>query len=605
MAHERGEHVPRPGNPETASGRLDFLRDPSNWPLVVSTARNMTAVQLAGILERKARHAVVPRLPLDFDGRYRQRVPETLSADTRPVGRTLAKLRAALTAEERSRYRERFAGTVEGRYTYLGRRVEFGETVDWDHDKLDEFPLLWRLKLQAFEHLEWLVLGYDSPASAPESGGAVGRQIASWAAASPIGEPGYLRRSWIPHAVSLRILNWSRYAAWCRGSDAATPPERLFRELYRNALFLSNHVEHEVGGNHLIENAIALITAGVVFRDHDTGWVREGVRILRRAGRRQFLADGGHFERSPMYHAMVLRRYLTACDLLADDEAVSGLAETAGAALGFLAAVAGPGDEMPLLNDAVRGEQPSARACLAYGRACGVEPRRRPLDAPGGSGYLKLSAGDDTMLVDVGDVGPPHLPAHSHNDQLSVLCWVGDQALLTDTGVYDYGNNPRRRYARSVRAHNTAQYEDVEPVPIGGRYLMGRRAETTGERPDDRTVRARCERRASAGPGYTHRRTVTATAEGWTVTDRVTAQREGTVTVRYHFHPSTAVTDDGGAVRVQSDGSELATLEFSGATAWTVATSPYYERYGDECHRPCVTVSSETGRTLVTRITTA
>nr|WP_276252154.1 heparinase II/III-family protein [Halomicroarcula sp. SHR3] len=81
------------------------------------------------------------------------------------------------------------------------------------------------------------------------------------------------------------------------------------------------------------------------------------------------------------------------------------------------------------------------------------------------------------MLVDGGQPGPAHLPGHTHNDGLSVAFWADGKRLLTDTGTRGYAPTNQREYARSVAAHNTVQYGDVEPMPVGGSYLLGRRVE--------------------------------------------------------------------------------------------------------------------------------
>lgn len=73
----------------------------------------------------------------------------------------------------------------------------------------------------------------------------------------------------------------------------------------------------------------------------------------------------------------------------------------------------------------------------------------------GETGYYWLDTDDGRLLVDGSPVGPSHTPSHSHNDMLSVLVWADGRCVLTDTGVYEYADNERRQYARSVAGHNT------------------------------------------------------------------------------------------------------------------------------------------------------
>ncbi|WP_144920669.1 alginate lyase family protein [Halorubrum salsamenti] len=645
-AERRGAGGETPAESEWDRGGSDLKRDgsddgrgllrrPGEWSVASHTVYNMKPIQLAGIVERRLRHAVVPRLPIDFDERYDRRVPDDLSITPDPIRANLDRLRESLSETERADYRAAADEAADGRYTYLDRTISFGDRIDWDHEGIDEEPLFWRLKLASFEGFEWLVLGHESPARLDGVRSRLEAQAYDWSGSCPIGEEAYLRRSWTPHSVSLRILGWSRYVAWCDGDDEAEAPDRLVRMIYRNALFLANHVEHEIGGNHLIENAAALIVAGVLFRDHDTGWVRTGRDLFKRAGNRQFLADGGHFERSPMYHVTVLRRYATATDLLSavglPTTAVGTVAEHA---MGFLSSLVEPSGEIPLLNDSVRGEAIRAASCLAYCRACSLTPSSRSRHHPDGSGYRTLSTGDGTLLFDVGDVGPPHLPAHSHNDQLGVLLWIDGRQVLADTGVYDYGANARRQYARSVAAHNTAQYDGVEPIPTGGSYMLGKRTSVTVDADESDRIAASHARNSFGAPSYEHRRSISTmaavsgaasvsggkaasgSASGWRITDRVTGDPDATYTVRYHFHPDVDVRGspvtppdaapdadpgpdselrsgtDGFAIR--ADGERLGSIRFPGTERVRLTASPYFPEYGRELLRPMIAVTKPT-----------
>ncbi|EMA65517.1 alginate lyase family protein [Halorubrum kocurii] len=629
----------RGGSDRNRGGEDDgrgLLRRPGDWSVAAHTISNMKAVQLAGILERRLRHAVVPRLPIDFDERYDRRVPDDPSIAPAPIRANLDRLRASLSEAERADAREAAKEAADGRYTFLDRTIAFGDRIDWEREEIDEQPIFWRLKLASFEGFERLVLGWESTTGLDEVRSRLEAEAFDWDASSPIGEAAYLRRSWTPHSVSLRILHWARYIAWCDGDDGTEVPDRLVRMTYRNALFLANHVEHEIGGNHLIENAAALIAAGVLFRDHDTGWVRTGRELLKRAGNEQFLADGGHFERSPMYHVTVLRRYATATDLLsAVGHPTTAVGTVAEHAMGFLSSLAEPSGEIPLLNDSVRGEAIRARSCLAYCRACSLTPTVRSRHHPAGSGYRTLTAGDGTLLFDVGDVGPPHLPAHSHNDQLGVLLWVDGRQVLADTGVYDYGANPRRQYARSAAAHNTAQYDGIEPIPTAGSYMLGKRTSVAVEADEGDRIAASHARRSLGGPSYEHRRSVAtrgasgssasggapgsggATPSGWRIVDRVTGDPDATYTVRYHFHPGVEVRgepvaraeaatdaepDPDGELRsgtdgldIRADGDRLASIRFPGTERVRLAESPYFPRYGRERLRPMIAVTKPAG----------
>ncbi|WP_324661883.1 alginate lyase family protein [Haloarcula sediminis] len=581
--------------------RLSQLTDAETAPLLYETVRNMEAGQLLGVADRTLRQLVVPSLPVDADQWYERQVPSGLAIRPESIRGNTTTLRRCLEAATREAYRERADETTDGTVTLLGRSLSVAgeDGVGWFDDAVLEPPAMWALKFHGFEFLSWATLGYDGPAACP----AVVETLADWLAdwdgdeATAIGAPGYLRRAWTPHAVSLRVLNLARFCAWVRDDTAV---EALAARLvYRNAAFLANHVEHDVGGNHLIENGAALVLAGALFDGEGEAWLQQGVDVLVEASE-QFLADGGHFERSPMYHSIALVRYLTAVDLLRrEGESIPPeLREVASRATEFLRRLRPPDGRIPLLNDAVFGEAPPVSAVLRYADAVGVDATAPAGTSLSTSGYYWLGDGDDRLLVDGGRPGPAHLPGHTHNDALSVSFWADGRRLLTDTGTPAYAPTNRREYARSVAAHNTVQYGDTEPMPTGGSYLLGRRVEpsaTVRERDGVTLFDGRYSRDAT--PRYTHRRRIYHADDWWLVWDTVDADEAATMTSRLHVAPDIDLdhVDDGSQPRfhLADDGAALASVVPLGAERATVSTSQYFPAFGRAESRPKLSLQSE------------
>lgn len=587
------------------SDRLSMAR------LYARTASRMRPSQLRGVAERKARQALVHRLPVDFDRRYERRIPDSLALHASPVAANANALRESVDPDARRRARERASRAATGTVSFLNRSVSFPEPTRpaWEADELDDLPRLWRLKLYAFEPLDWLVVGHADPADAREEAAVLDEWVRDWCARAEVGGPNYLRTTWTPYSVSLRLLHWTRYLAWriegdgATGTDADPPTATLARELYKNALFLRNHVERGVGGNHLIENGAALAVAGLFVGEDD--WTREGVDVLAHAGRTQFLDDGGHYERSPMYHVLTTTRYLTVCDLLrrTGREVPAALRRTARDTVGFLRTLRPPDGRLPLLNDSVHGQGLSLDACLRYARRTGVVAGEGDESDGGGGGAVRTGAsGDDgcaasgyhwlstdagRLLVDGGPLGPSHLPGHAHVDLLSFLLWLDGRPVVTDTGAFDYEAGERRTYARGVRGHNTVQVGDAEPVELGGRFLLGRRVEPTVRRERARGVdhfEGRYVAPSPAADGYVHYRSIHAGDDWWLVWDRVRGAGSRAVRGRLHLHPDIAPTQE-------TDGIRLAVgVEDDRTAGWLrpllvdgvdVTQSEYYPRFGD------------------------
>ncbi len=592
-----------------SASRVGLLQSPEHWPLFYETAKNMERQQLAGVLERQVRHLVVPRVPIDFDARYESRVPRNLTATVAPVREDTARLRDCLGHSRRSSYQQRLDAAVNGQLTFIQTAVDIahGTRVDWFHPDLEDIPAMWALKFHGFEFLKWAYLTTESPTQCSECHAVFKNWIRDWAAdeETGIGTRQYLRRAWTPHSVSLRILNLARYYSWCVDTEADTEFLQLVRRLiYKNALFLENHVEYDIGGNHLIENAVALVIAGVLFESEEVTWLSEGLTVLDEATE-QFLEDGGHFELSPMYHIITLTRYLTALSLLNERNETwpKNIAETTRRATEFVSSIRPPDNRIPLLNDSVYGEALPLESCLKYASAVDetlTESLGR--ETMEGSGYYWLGDGDDRLLVDGGPFGPRHLPAHSHNDFFSFLLWIEGTQLLTDTGTFHYAPSPRRQYSRSVQGHNTVQVGDVEPVPLGGQYLAGKRIqpEVRYIQTDEYVLFDGRYRRATS-PQYEHRRRIFSGGDWWLVDDTVTNTGNRPVKQRLHLHPDVDLGDhpiDNDGFGLHVDGEALAYVLPEGPDTTTQGTSPYFPHFQLERRRSSLVFERDSAGTM-------
>lgn len=553
--------------------------------------------QLVGVVERAGRNHLLPRLPVSIDARYESEPPPVDALRTDAVVENLAALRASLRPETESNACQRAREAADGSVTFLNSTVEVGaDPVDWDHPALADLPRLWRLKLHGFEPLAWLVTSMDADSSeARTCARTFETWVRDWLNTHPIGEAGYLRRGWTPYAVSKRVINLARFCAW--QADAGLAPSAAVRAgLRKNASFLADNVEHGVGGNHVIENGVGLVAAGTVLPDGES--VRDtGLALLADAADEQFLADGGHYERSPMYHLQVLTGYLTTLDLctrtgLTPPEAVG---DTVREGMSFLAATTPPDGQIPLLNDSVFGETLSLATVRAYAsRIQGTgwsdsTPDRieSPRVALADTGYYWLGNGDDRLLVDGGPVGPAHLPGHSHNDLLSVLLWVDGQRVVADSGTYSYQPGERRQYARGVRAHSTVRVGEREPIELGRRFLMGERTEPQtafrqGQGPIDAfrgTYAAHC--------GYEHTRHVHGTDDWWLVWDRVTDAGPDPVVTQLTLHPTvgTEANDSGAVTLTDGDGEPIAWVYPLRGADTALTDGRYFPQFGVEQSR--------------------
>ncbi|MBT8399848.1 MAG: hypothetical protein KJO98_05170, partial [Rhodothermia bacterium] len=250
-----------------------------------------------------------------------------------------------------------------GRFCFLDREIELGNPVNW---RPQEAPLLWQFNLHYFNYLHLL-----------ESAEQV-LLCRSWIEAN---EPGQ-QPGWHPYPTSLRIANWCK----CGISEP-----QVLRSLYVQASFLVRNLETYVYGNHLLENARALVMAGQFLSGHGEApkWLKKGYDIYRSELQEQILPDGLHFEKSPMYHALMLDNLLDVISITPDSEPDGTLLrDFASRMSAALPVLVHPDGQLALLNDSTTEIAPPPKAILERARRLGIEPEHRK-DLPS-SGYYVL-----------------------------------------------------------------------------------------------------------------------------------------------------------------------------------------------------------------------
>ena len=481
------------------------------------------------------------------------------------------------------------------------RAPERGPCTDY---RLSWFPPgadpLWTFNLHYFDYAFEL----DPPAFEAA--------VRDWVSQIPYGR----RPAWHPYPTSLRLCNW----VW-RYSLSPDAFSSSFADLLKSSLglqlhYLSGHPEFELLGNHLIANCKALIVAGIFLEQENH--LRKGLTILKNELKEQILPDGGHYERSPMYHSIVLE------DLLAIRKALE-LAQIAQpewltAAIirmaAFLQAVS-IANTIPLLNDSSSEIASPPKTLLAEAAKQGIETP----PSQNGSLYLKdtglfiFKSPRLSLTFDVGPIGPDFLPGHAHNDTLSICLWLNGVPILADSGIYEYNLGAWRDYFRSSKAHNVITVDDEEPNEIWKSFRVGRRGypiDVTLE--SDTAIWAGHNSYADRGVLVYRKLELSPDKRTVFVTDRIDAKRLSTFESNLHFAPGIQLTrqpdQDGLAHYAAASGKEpLADLliQIPDGAAILQGTSWYSPEFGIKQERPKLTISGQAqkGQTPVSLRATA
>jgi uncharacterized heparinase superfamily protein len=518
-------------------------------PRVVRTVRHLTPRQILGRLWLRGRlglYGLVPAL-----------AAVALDGPAAPDARGLAAIAAWVTRKypgaRSERQRQLAEEAAAGRFTFLGRSVDVGPgPVDWRPPGTSR---LWRYQLHYADYILALALAARETLDARWAARAWAL-VEDWIAANPPGS----RPGWEPYPLSLRLVNWAAaLGALSAPLSAQGRVAPVVRSLAAQGRFLARHLEYHLGGNHLIKNAKALIFAGTLVEGLEgAGWRRRGGALLLTELRGQVLPDGGHVERSPLYHAQVLEDMLD-CLAVAGGAGTDGapfteaelreLGETAGRMTAWLVAMLHPDGGLPLFNDCIVTGEPTPAALLDYaGRLLPLRDHASaPLVALPESGYYVIRSGPGRMVIDCGPVGPDELPAHAHADTLGYELTWGQERVLVDSGTSEYALDDLRRYVRSTAAHNTVVVDGAEQSEVWASFRVGRRARPLGARLLERDG---ARMFAGAHDGYArlgviHHRHVFALDGVWVVIDEIHGRGRHRFESLVHVHPTVRAEPSG------------------------------------------------------------
>jgi hypothetical protein len=258
-------------------------------------------------------------------------------------------------------------------------------------------------------------------------------------------------------------------------------------ELARAARAVFLQPEVHLLGNHLVENGLALACAGSAARGPEADlWWSAGTRLLTWQLPAQFLADGGHIERSASYQVALLAGLLEAIEI-ADASgrgAPRGWREIASRAARWARVARAPDGTYPLFNDAALDAAPHVDDVLALARAVSVdaESERAACGADTvcvtriePTGWVRADWSGACLFVDAAPDAEGWQPGHAHADGLSFELWVAGIRTAVDYGVASYEAGTAREMTRATRSHNTAQIDDIDSCEVWSAFRVGRR----------------------------------------------------------------------------------------------------------------------------------
>ena len=356
---------------------------------------------------------------------------------------------------------------------FLNRSGNVVDKTAWNDDSSEK---LWLYNLHYFDDLN--SFGSDDRRDLQA------KWIKKWIQDNPASIGG---NGWEAYTLSLRIVNWSK--AFLSGFKY---DQNMLDSLAQQADFLSQDLEKHLLGNHYFVNLKALVFAGCFLGGPEADkWLEIGLQDLEHELEEQILGDGGNFELSPMYHAIMLTDLLDLVNLSnvfpskLPHNLVLKIKKKIPLMFLWLKSMSHSDGRISFFNDAAYAIAPENQIIHEYAvkLAEHVTPLK-PLSNNKGlavnqlsdSGYVAVENGGAKLIADVAEVGPSYIPGHAHADTLSFEMSLGSSRLFVNSGTSEYGTGKERLRQRSTAAHNTVEINSLNSTEVWSGFRVAKRA---------------------------------------------------------------------------------------------------------------------------------
>lgn len=352
-------------------------------------------------------------------------------------------------------------------------------------------------------------------------------------------------------------------------------------------------------GNHYLENLKTILIGSLYFGEqhiYEKYWP-----VFVREVEEEVLGDGVHFERSLMYHKIIMEDMMRLAKMMRRSEAgemkfLILYLENMATAIHSLEKGMG---KTPHFNDAADGVAKNKDALL---NALEEEWRIRPGDRDSFecAGYYKLYSQTAAVMVDCGEIGPVHMTGHGHCDALSFELSVNKKPILVNSGTYAY-QGTLRSFFRSTRAHNTAWIHGSEQSEVWGEHRTARRI--TNVQACIKSRSGACGNNYVEGSyrtyqGYGHTRRVELLGENrWQIEDKINGPEHAGVSVYFHAFPGLIWIRTAERFKLTDGERDLLELETEGADRFFLHTEGelchYSQRFGRLARKEVLEIQAE------------
>lgn len=394
---------------------------------------------------------------------------------------------------------------------------------------------------------------------------------------------------WHAYPCSLRLVNWIQYLLVQNINN-----DIINDSILKQAHWLVKNLEFQLLGNHLFVNAKALIFAGLYLEANDSEiMLKKGLVLFNAELREQVLGDGGSFELSPMYHAIMLEDLLDIHGLFSIYKLNDAEAQCHNSVLlaitkmfSWLSVMCLPNGRYSHFNDSSGGVAPTLDELEKYSLNLSLPANEVSHDGNvllKSTGYARLQNSQAYLLCDVANVGPDYIPGHAHADTLSFELSLFGTDFIVNSGTSEYGLSEERSRQRSTLAHSTLVINYENSSQTWGGFRVAKRARITALSfdSDNSIIQGSHNGYERLGFGAIHSRKWQLGRNQLVITDSVSGEGIHLISIYFHLAPNIkAEIQSSNAIQLTLIDGNTVIFKFDNALNAMILPSTYHPEFG-------------------------
>lgn len=379
-----------------------------------------------------------------------------------------------------------------------------------------------------------------------------------------------------PYPASLRIMNVIRFL----NTHEAIPQKNSIQDhLMAEIDYLNQHLEYHILANHLLENIMAIMMGAYYFNLKKLK--QKAHQLLTKELQEQILADGAHYELTPMYHNIILFRLLECLNYIPKEyQLYQLLLQKCAQMLSFMNAMAFKNGFYPHFNDSTEGIAYSVKDLNAIAEELAIPKLNLNLKE---SAYRSFENEAFEIKMNACNISPSYQPGHAHADTFTFCLNYKNEPIIVDTGISTYNDGERRSLERSTAAHNTLNVNHQNSSKVWSAFRVAQRAKVKIIKEKENFLSAQHD--GYQNKNIIHQRNFALSEETFLIEDYVKNIKNNTIRGTIHFHPSIQLKQlDGFNIEING----LLLLTFNGIQQLKIKEYKFCKGYNQLMDALCV-----------------